>query len=183
MADKPVRSRKFTPEQIDTALLTLAACAGNSVTACAALEERGIKLNPRTLRLWRERQYTDRYIKLANDHGREIEEVAVQGMRETVLLAAGVQQKAIRKTEEQLDQDKVREPSAIAKNMSIVMGVNTDKLLTLTGRPNAIHQTRSAEELYEAMLRLGQTVEGTAEEVKEPPPRLPETAQEGSEAA
>jgi hypothetical protein len=77
--------RKWSIEERDTALLTVAACGGNSAKASAMLKQQGISIQPRALRMWRESQFAERYIELASEHGRAIEKVAEVKMRETII--------------------------------------------------------------------------------------------------
>lgn len=66
-------ARDLTAEERDTALLVLAAYGGNAAAASRALKEQGNPVPERTLRNWRN---TARYRELAEEHGREIEQVS-----------------------------------------------------------------------------------------------------------
>jgi hypothetical protein len=166
--------RKWTSEERDQSLLTLAACGGNSERASKVLKEQGITIPPRTLRRWRESLHTERYLELSRVRGREIEEVAVVRMRETMLRAQDVQQEGLEQASVQLRKGEARDPSAVARNAAVVGGINSQHLLTYTGRPNVISEHRSAEDILKSLAQRhpGMFIDGTAEEVPPDPTRL-----------
>jgi hypothetical protein len=145
------RLRKWSIEERDTALLTLAACGGNSAKASAMLKQQGIGIQPRTLRKWRESQFAEHYIELAAGHGRAIEKVAEVKMRETILQAQDVQMQGLEAAAEQLKTGEARDPSAVARNAAVVGGIGLQHLLPYTGRPSAIVQHDSAEAILKRL--------------------------------
>lgn len=175
MATKPAR-RYFTPEEVDAGLMMLAFCGGNSGEASRRLKEQGYNLSDRVLRKFRSTTYPERYAELHRTRAQEIEDVIVTKMRETALQAADVQQRALEKTVEQLDNGELRDASTAARNAAVVQGIATDKLLTLTGRPTTVVEHRDAEDVLRGLAQRfpGLIVEGTAEE--DPAPELPEAA-------
>jgi hypothetical protein len=153
--ESDARSRKYTPEQVEKALLELALVGGNSGEASRRLEGVGIKVSARLLRLWRSGLHAKRYGQLAQEHARQVEETIVQEARETAILAAEVERLALAKTLEQLEAGEIRDAAAVARNASTVKGINVDKLLTLSGRPNQIVEHGNPDELLAQLIRDG----------------------------
>jgi hypothetical protein len=171
MSTQVTRSN-YGPEQIDKALLAYAACGANAAKACRLLKERGIGVHPKTLTQWAEGRYADRYMEIHAKHGQQLDRVLAQETRDIALRASQVERLAVDETEKELKAGTVKDASAAARNMAVVKGVATDKLLTLTGRPAQIVEHRSAQDLVKKLEALG-VVDSTAEEEPDP---LPEAA-------
>jgi hypothetical protein len=155
-AMKPnARSRKYTPEEVEKALLALALVGGNSGEASRRLKGANIEISPRLLRLWRSGLHARRYAELAQEYAREVEETIVQEARETAILAAEVERLALAKTLEQLEAGEIRDAAAAARNAATVKGINVDKLLTLSGRPNQIIEQSNPDEILAHLIRDG----------------------------
>jgi hypothetical protein len=160
----------LTAEERDTALLTLAAYGGNAAAASRALKEQGIRVPERTLRGWRARTYTERYIELAHEHARAIEQVAETRMRETLLRASDLTMEALEAASQQIAKGEARDPSAVARNAAVIVGINAEKNLLYQGRPNVITQHDSAEDILRRLQSKhpGMFIEGSAEEISTP---------------
>lgn len=154
---------RYTPEQIDVALLALAGCGGNAAEAARQLAAADAEPVPgkdvaaipeRTIREWRAGVHAGRFVELSQKHGRRIEEsIAVQA-REVLLRIGEVEILALEKTKEKLESGDVSDPSTVLRNLATTKGINTDKLMTLTGRPNVITHERSAEDILKAINEL-----------------------------
>jgi hypothetical protein len=167
MASAAITRRRYSAEQIDRALLELAVC-GTSTEARRRLAAQGLQVSDRTLREWKQVRYPERYVEIAQQHARQVEEVIVQQARDTALAAAEVERHALAGELKAIKAGKVRDHSASARNASTVKGINVDKLLTLSGRPNTIVENRNADDLIRKLHALAPTaitVEGNAEEV------------------
>lgn len=136
-----------------------------------AEEESGI---PRaTLSRWVLEMYPARYRELAERLGPEIERGLIERFRRTADLAAQATDDAIHATRSLVEAGEAKDASAmstVARNLSTVAGINTDKALVLQGKPTSITQHTSAEDALKALAQMvGVTLEGTAEEIHEPP--------------
>jgi hypothetical protein len=89
----------------------------------------------------------DSYLEIHDRHGRRLDQILAQRTQEIALRESDVERLAIDETEKELKAGTVKDASAAARNMSVVKGVATDKLLTLTGRPVSIVEHRSAEDI------------------------------------
>jgi hypothetical protein len=80
---------------------------------------------------------------------------------------------AIDAAREQIKAGEAKDPSTIARNLSVAAGISVDKSLLLEGRPTEIHGNENVEALMARMSRfLGPSaVDSTAEE--EIPAELP----------
>lgn len=157
--------RTYTPEQVDQALMTMIAI-GNSVKASEVIEETfGFEVPAETLRMWRRTRH-ERYFELVREHGSELERKAVDTKRALLpLLAEGISL-GVEKTIDELEAGKAKDPSASARNLAVISGIETRDLLTLTGRPNEIRQTLSLDDLYRE-LRETLSIDGEAEEIQD----------------
>jgi hypothetical protein len=167
MSTQPVPSKystnKHSPEDIDAALLAFAATGGNASRASRLLKERGIDVSTSTVTKWAERTYPDRYMQIAATHGAELDRVLAEQARGIAMRASEVERLAIDNTEEALKAGEVKDPSAVARNMSVTKGIAVDKTLVLTGRPAQIVEHRSAADLIKKLEKLG-IVDSTAVE-------------------
>jgi hypothetical protein len=170
MATTAITRRRYSPEQIDRALLELAIC-GTSTEARRRLAAQGLQVSDRTLRDWKQVRYPDRYRQIAEQHARQVEDVIVQQARETALFAGHVERSALAAELKAIEAGKVRDHSASARNASTVKGINVDKLLTLSGRPSQVVEHRQADDLLRKLAVIAPgvvTVESEAEELPEP---------------
>jgi hypothetical protein len=155
--------RTYTPEQVDQALMTLLAI-GNSVKAAEVIEDQfGFEIPAKTLRDWRRTRH-DRYFELARKHGEELETKAIDTKRALLPLLADGIALGVEKTIEELEAGDAKDPSASARNLAVISGIETRDLLTLTGRPNSISVSLTPEQMYQ---QLAELFEGTAEEIED----------------
>jgi len=166
---EPIKSRSYTVEQVDRALLVLAMNGGNSLRAADELADQGIEIDDSTLRLWKSKHYPRRYLHIQEQYGRRLEDVLVAQQREIAIAASlkaleGIQQIDFNRIDHR---DKARSVQAL----QTTAGIGTDKVLTLTGRPTAVVQHQDSS----AVLRKygGRVIEGTAEELTSEPSATP----------
>jgi hypothetical protein len=146
-----VRSSKFTTEQVDGALLTLAMLGGSTEKAGKELRAAGMNVTSRTLREWREKLYPGRYRDLCQRHARDIEGVIVRGSRAIAVRADEVTMLALEKARAQLKAGEARDPASVARNAAVTKAVNIDKMMLLEGRPTQVTEHRDADELMRAI--------------------------------
>jgi hypothetical protein len=146
--------RSYTPEQVDTALLTLILAGRNSGVASRRLAENGIEVNPRTLRSWRDKVHADRYAELEHQHAPQIEKQMMSQARAIATAANIATLEAIEAARKQVEAGEARDPSTVARNLAVTMGVATDKSLLLDGRPTEIHSSQDVEQLLADVRRM-----------------------------
>lgn len=162
------RADRFSPQQVDAGLLALVQ-AGSAERASVLLEEtQGYRIAPSTLNLWRSKMHRDRFFEIAREHAPEQEEQLIHAKR--ALLARLEEGKAlgIEKAIEQLESGEAKDPSAIARNLAVVGGIDTRDYLLLTGRPTEVVEHHNADDL---LRKIKEYVDSTAEEI---PAELPE---------
>ena len=153
--------RRYSPEEVDQALMTLIAVGTSTEAAKVIKQEFGFDVPADTLRYWRSSR-RERYIELVRQHGAELEQRAVDTKRALLpLLAEGIAL-GVEKTIQELEDGEAKDPSASARNLAVISGIETRDLLTLTGRPSAITATASPEDLYR---QLSSILKGEDEEI------------------
>lgn len=157
-AVKANKGSDYTEEDVTRALYALIAFGGNPTPASRALDAAfDLKIAVSTLRSWREAKYADRYTELQTEHGQDIEQALVRDTRDLARAAAAMTRDAIAKTAELMEDPRLRatEAAQIAASMAKVQQTNIDKLLALTGRPQAITEHRSAQDIIRALQAKG----------------------------
>jgi hypothetical protein len=148
--------------------LALTAIIGNLGNVAKTSREIGIP--ERTLHNWK-KEYPDQYDALEKKYAQQIEEEIVQRARQNAREAGMVVEGAIDRAKKVLADTKQwispGELAKIARDMSQVHAQNMDKVLTLTGRPTAITESRELVALVRSLEADGvlKVVEGTAEEI------------------
>jgi hypothetical protein len=80
-------------------------------------------------------------------------------------MAGNLEQRLMAKLAESVDELPPKEIAAAARNLATSKGINVDKLLTLTGRPSQISETRNADELLRKLETLKvKSIQSTATE-------------------
>jgi hypothetical protein len=167
----PEVPREFTDDERREGLLAMVACAGSARRAHELLAEHNLDVPMNTLASWK-RRYVGQYDELREEYAPKIEQALVRSLRETAVFAAEVERKAIEEAERRLDEKKDMNPAGTAANLSKVKASAVDRLLTLTGRPQAITEHRSYNELVRSLASRG-VIDLPSSEVQELPPMIP----------
>jgi hypothetical protein len=174
------KRREYAPHEIDTALTTLAFYGGNAQRASAEL---GIP--PATLKLWRNTSHADRYLEIQEREGPKLEAIAAGHAREIILRTAEAEHGILdRLSADDIDPEtgeslaltskELSELAGALQRVATAKGINTTKLLELTGRPTSIVEHRDPAETVNALARkLGIAIDGTATEIPSAPPTRP----------
>lgn len=157
------KRREYAPTEIDQALTVVAYYGGN----CArASEELGIP--KQTLHDWRTADHRDRYREIAEREAPKLEAIAAQQAREVILRAADVEHNILdRLADDTLSTKELAEAAGALQRTTTAKGINTTKLLELTGRPTQIIEHRDPREDLRGLARdLGLSIPGTATEIR-----------------
>jgi transposase-like protein len=157
-----------TDVEIDKALTVLAYYGGNSARAG---QELGIASS--TLRDWRREIHRDRYAEIIEREGPKLEAMAVQQARETIVRSGEIEHSILDLLHAATDEDHealkpkdIVELAGALQRITTSKGINTDKLMTWTGRPQGIIEHRDPKQAAAALARrLGVTLDSTAEEI------------------
>lgn len=159
----PIQTRKeYSPVEIDEALRVLVFYGGNAVRAS---KDTGVP--DRTLRQWRNETHRDLYQDIAEREGPKLEAIAAAQAREVLLRASAVEHRILDRldTEEELSTKETTELAGALQRVTTAKGINTTKVLELTGRPTQVVQHLNPRDTMLALGReLGVVFEGTAEE-------------------
>ncbi len=142
------RAAHMTAEIVDTALLAYAMC-GSAATASERLKtlDPPIKVHEHTLHHWRKTLYPNRFRALVEKHATSIEAQVVTSVRGLALAASDAAHEAVALERTRIASGEVRDAAGSARNMATVLGIATDKLLLLQGRPTVISETRTADDV------------------------------------
>lgn len=169
---------EYSPTEIEAALRVVAFYGGNTERAS---RETGI--NGRTLRVWRGDTHRDRYQEIIAQEGPKLEAIAADQAREAILRSSDVEHRifdlldaATSPDHEAFKPKDITELAGALQRVTTSKGINTTKLLELTGRPTQVVAHLNPRETIQALARdLGVTIDSTAEPI-ESPALLPENA-------
>lgn len=159
---KRVIVRDYTDDEVQRALYALIAFGGSAAPARRALLAAfDLDVPAHTLRSWREGKYAQRYTDLQVAHGTDIEDALIRDTRDIARAAGAAMREAIDRVYEGIGDPRLRatEAAQIAAAMSKVQAASVDKLLSLTGRPQVITETRSAADIIRALEAKGVIVD------------------------
>ena len=162
---------EYTPTEIEAALRVVAFYGGNTERA-----SRELGINGRTLRAWRGDKHRDRYQEILAQEGPKLEALAADQAREAILRSSDVEHRIFDLLDTATDPDgeefkpkDITELAGALQRVTTSKGINTTKLLELTGRPTQIVQHLSPQEAIRGLARdLGITLDSTAEEIINP---------------
>lgn len=158
---------QYSPAEVDAALTTLAYYGGN---AARTSQETGIPAM--TLKDWRNRTHRERYLEIQEREGPKLEAIAAGHAREVILRAAEIEHNVLdRLTDNTLSTKELAEAAGAFQRVTTAKGINTTKLLELTGRPTSIVEHREGNEILRSLAAKvpGLILDSTAEEL--PPPQ------------
>lgn len=162
-------ARNRPEEEVTTILMALIAWGGHTSNASRYLaNEKQIEISPKVLADWKTR-YGERYDDLREKFAGQLEGKLVHEMRDVARLALETERLAIEKAHSRLAKDEDQDPGRTAANLARVTQSSTDKMLSLSGRPTHITESRGVEELLRSLVKMG---------VIQPPeePAMPELA-------
>lgn len=166
----------YSQQEIDRALTALVAWSGNCAAAVRHLEsiaEPGQRVpHQMTLLEWSRTTHWERYEQIREQWASKVEQTVANDMRDAAREAIEVQRLAVEKARERLERDRDDDPARSAANLARVAQSNTDKLLSLTGRPTQITETRNVNEILRSLVAKGvlqlpeepKQIEGTVED-------------------
>jgi hypothetical protein len=157
-----VGSPHHTPATIETALIMLALAGDSPTKATAMLKHGGIKVSRAALAEWRDAD-PERWSRIRENAAARIERDVAHTARALAIDYAQLEAEAIAETRLKLASGDTRDPSTVARNAAVGKGINVDKLLLLEGRPTAITEQRSADDVLRGLAAKGYIV-GTADE-------------------
>lgn len=129
----------YTAGEVTAALLQLVANDGNVRKTSEELIDDGFQVPESTLRLWKNDTHREQYLRLEQEHGKNLEREAVNIAQARMLRAANLEERVLQKIEDALDDGKldVRDLPQTLRALTDTKGKTTDQLLKLTGRPTA----------------------------------------------
>lgn len=168
MPSPPAKRRRYTLEDIERGLWTLALNAGREDAAVEALKAQGHNIPKGTLGSWARRDHVERYEEIKQEASHQIaQRVAAQA--EQFMLAAGeVEMLALQKLKGEIEQDQIegKDLAGALRNVSTSKALNNDKISApIRGRPTQITEHRDAAQIVAELKKLGVVVEGTAQEL------------------
>lgn len=165
MTSRTIASRKdYSDHDVERGLYALIAFGGSPAPASRALKDAfGLDVNPATLRTWRDATHQQRYTDLQIKHAQDIEDAMVRDTRDLARAAGVIVREAIELTHDKIEKFghmiRANEAAQIAASMAKVQQTQIDKMLTLTGRPDQITETRSAADIIRALAAKGVQIE------------------------
>jgi len=119
-----------------------------------------MNINEKQLQNWRARHKKE-YDEIAEKHKGVIEENIIRTLRETIVVAETAERAAVEITLDQLERARIHQnmrpadAAITANNLANIKSKAIDRLLTLTGRPSSIVETRQAEVLLRQLENSG----------------------------
>jgi hypothetical protein len=149
------RGIKYTDAEVDQILTAVIRHDGQIETAVRELEADGIGVHANTIKRWLEYKHLDRYNDLRQKYADDVEADLIHQYRKVSRQAVDVQSLALEKAIERLETGKDKDPSRTAVNAATVADKMTTKMLSLSGRPTQIHETRNPLEIMRSLAALG----------------------------
>lgn len=168
LVDRPPR---HSAEEIDLALSAVVSCGGNFTAAHKLLISKDIKVHYETLRTWVQRDYPERYWELREKFAETMEKRMIAEYRDTAIQANEAARLAITKAQERLEAGEDENPAKSAQALSVAGDRSMRAMLSLSGRPSVIHETRNVQEIVRGLvaagvaeLASGEVIEGEVED-------------------
>ncbi|CAB4171649.1 hypothetical protein UFOVP1346_25 [uncultured Caudovirales phage] len=144
-------AKRYTQAEVTQGLMAMVGWAGSASDAVKSLKVDGLEIPSSTLRSWTKETHRDEYEELRGKYAGQMEDLLVKNYREMALRSSAVQMKAIEAAERRLDLGADTDPARTAAALSKVSQVSTDKLMSLTGRPTVITETRGMNEILRSL--------------------------------
>ena len=150
------KTGSYTEEEVTAGLLALISWTGNAAAAARALKAEGrLDVSSSTLTRWAREVHAARYDELREKYQEQIERGLIQELRELAGLALQGERMAVEKAMARLELNKDEDPGRTAANLARVAQSNTDKMLSLSGRPTSIREDRNLEEIMRSLAAKG----------------------------
>jgi predicted component of type VI protein secretion system len=94
----------------------------------------------------------ERYEQIREQYAQKVEATVTNDLRDAAREALETQRIAVQKARERLEADKDDDPARSAANLARVTQSNADKLLSLTGRPTQITESRNVNEMLRGLI-------------------------------
>lgn len=148
-------SSTWPEEAVTAGLMAMIAWAGNASAASRQLAREGTwQISAAVLTQWRT-LHGARYDQLREKYAGQMEANLAHEFRDVARLAVEVERLALEKTVAGLVSGEERDPSRAAANAARVAQSSTDKLLSITGRPTQITETRGLQEILRSLAAKG----------------------------
>jgi hypothetical protein len=159
-----VKSSRFTTQEVEGALLTLAINGGNTESAAKQLNAAGVDVSARTLRDWRTKVYPRLYANMFTRHRALIQDQVVNDALANAAFAGQAVRLGLEETLRKLEAGEVRDPSSAGKNAAIIQGISVEKAALLSGLPTVRVEHTQADEIMRAIRARVGFLDGEAEE-------------------
>lgn len=153
-------AKDYTEHDIERGLYALIAFGGSPAPAARAVKDAfDLDIPKETLRSWRDGTHSQRYADLQIKHAADIEEAMVRDTRDLARAAGALMRETIELTWDKVQNNahtiRANEAAQIAASMAKIQQTNIDKMLTLTGRPDQITESRTAADIVRALAAKG----------------------------
>lgn len=174
-AKPPARKRRqYSPVEIRQALTVLAYYGGNAARASL---ETGVPAM--TLKDWRNTAHLDVYQEIQEREGPKLEAIAAAQAREAIIRSSDVEHRIFDRLSQETEDLTTKELSELTgalQRAATAKGINTTKLLELTGRPTQIVEHRDPKQAAEALARRLGVILSTAEDITHQTQALPSSS-------
>jgi hypothetical protein len=155
---KGAPSKNFVDEanEVNTelALSAIATCPTMAHASTLLKERHGVTCTPAKLRVVAS-HHPEELDKLRERIAPKIEAATANNMLSNAWEATEVENLAIERAREMLEEDRIADPSKVARDLADVKAKNIDKRLALQGRPTQISEHRNSEEIIRALEGMG----------------------------
>ena len=162
-------AQTYTPEQVTEGLMSMV----TEGSAAAAHRKTGIP--EKTLQQWRRETYAERFRQLEERYSKELEEHLVHEARKNAELALQAERDMIERVSRVTSE---REVSGALRALADSRTKSVQSVLTMTGRPTAITESRDIGSVLKALAAKGVVrfdAEGSAEEERSDAPQIGNT--------
>lgn len=138
--------------ELQLGLTALVLRGGSTKEAAADLQTQGFAVSPKMLSALK-RDHKKEYNEVAERLKGDVEEGIIHRLRDTVIMAESAERKALEIALSELERAEVNhnlrptDAAITANNIANIKSKSIDRLLTLTGRPSSIIESRDAETL------------------------------------
>ena len=157
--------RKYTPEQVELALIAFLAYGNAEQASQHVQREHGFKPGGDLIRYWRDHAHQARYMQLAAEHQDRIAATMAAESEEIARKAARLEHKLLDRLDRESDGLERKDLAGALRNVTTTRSLSIDKVASpLRGRP-VIHEHRQTLGEIERRLVAAGVIEGTAQEI------------------